>query len=495
MCTACHYSCNACSGSLNTLCTACNVSDFRTLIGTQCLCNAGYIDTGVSICAACDYTCQACSGLANNQCTSCNATNLRTLSFGKCICNAGHNDNGVPACSICDATCLSCSGPSKTQCSSCNTSDLRVFNFSSNSCQCISSAYDGGQPTCIPCSSAMAGCISCTSNNVCTACNSSLNFVLTSSHNCTCIDGSPIPFNSTCLGSKAISNLSYPTTMSEMFSVGCYGALTIFAIGLVLNGPIGVELMHVLQTTYLSASLLSDETHPAVAIAGFVNGYTYRYSTAVASPYQLHAMAISQELLSNYNVMGGIQLLLAIIAVSGKFSACYNDHQPTRCRLFVDYLISNTLPYLVFFTTVSFSFACGFFFRCLPNISDSSIITGNILFMVLQLAISAYVGFVVYSGQLTVCWKILLKDEPAVTNRYPLVLMASRTLFGLLCGLMFDVAWRGFVVLSVQIMFLLYVAIRNPYLKRRMIARLLLNETVILFVLIAIIVIDYCKVV
>lgn len=45
-----------------------------------------------------------------------------------------------------------------------------------------------------------------------------------------------------------------------------------------------------------------------------------------------------------------------------------------------------------------------------------------------------------------------------------------------------------FILLAVQLTFLASLAIRNPYLHRRMIARLLLNESVVLFFLIVIIV-------
>ena len=89
---------------------------------------------------------------------------------------------------------------------------------------------------------------------------------------------------------------------------------------------------------------------------------------------------------------------------------------------------------------------------------------------------------------------MLLKDEPNNLNRYPLFLLGQRTLFGLFCGLLFDVSRRGFVLLVIQVAYLLYLVIRNPYRERWMAARLLINESVILLILVATIVSDFYKV-
>lgn len=69
----------------------------------------------------------------------------------------------------------------------------------------------------------------------------------------------------------------------------------------------------------------------------------------------------------------------------------------------------------------------------------------------------------------------MLKSEPTNARRYPLLLTGQRIVFGLLCGLLYDVRYRGFVVLAVQTVFFLFLAIRNPYQSRWMVARLLFN--------------------
>ena len=67
-------------------------------------------------------------------------------------------------------------------------------------------------------------------------------------------------------------------------------------------------------------------------------------------------------------------------------------------------------------------------------------------------------------------------------------------LFGLLCGLLFDVQHRVFAALAVQTAFFLFVVIRNPYLQCSMKARSILNESTALLILIATVVQDYTKV-
>jgi hypothetical protein len=67
-------------------------------------------------------------------------------------------------------------------------------------------------------------------------------------------------------------------------------------------------------------------------------------------------------------------------------------------------------------------------------------------------------------------------------------------LFGLLCGLLFDVQHRVFAALAVQTAFFLLVVVRNPYRQCSMKARSILNESTALLILIATVVQDYTKV-
>jgi len=192
--------------------------------------------------------------------------------------------------------------------------------------------------------------------------------------------------------------------------------------------------------------------------------------------------------------MIGLQLLLVATTVIVKLTVSQHDPHRSRCKRLIRYLFTDTLSWIVLFTTLTFSFSCGLFFRNLPNFHSFSTVIMNVFGIILQLRFSSYYWSNVFWGKLTPRWRMLLKEEPINKNRYPLFLLAQRTLFGLLCGLLFDVNRRGFALLVIQVAYLLYLAIRNPYLQRWMAARLLINESVILLILVATIVSDFYKV-
>ncbi len=78
------------------LCKTCDPLKFRYLTGTSCMCNFGYIDTGLAsgLCLKCHYSCLTCSstliiyniiylGILSSTCLTC-TTSSRILISGSC---------------------------------------------------------------------------------------------------------------------------------------------------------------------------------------------------------------------------------------------------------------------------------------------------------------------------------------------------------------------------------------------------------------------------
>lgn len=76
-------------------CLTCNVLDFRTLLGTDCVPNDGYYDDGNNhVALPCNIT----------QCVTCNntATNCTSCVLGRYLLTSNHT------CQSCSTYCLNC---------------------------------------------------------------------------------------------------------------------------------------------------------------------------------------------------------------------------------------------------------------------------------------------------------------------------------------------------------------------------------------------------
>jgi proprotein convertase subtilisin/kexin type 5 len=112
ICQPCYYTCLTCSSNTFSTCTSCNSTANRYLSINSCSCIVSYYDIGSNImqCSACDPTCLVCNGPLNTNCiTLCDITKFRYLVGSQCICVAHYYDlNSV--CYPCDVTCGNCTG-------------------------------------------------------------------------------------------------------------------------------------------------------------------------------------------------------------------------------------------------------------------------------------------------------------------------------------------------------------------------------------------------
>lgn len=111
VCATCHVSCGTCIGSAVNQCITCPAfatskrTDNSSTTST-CPCSSGFIHTGVQICSACHYSCETCSGTASNQCITCAPGSNRTISSGSCLCNSGFFDDlSNSLCPPCHYSC------------------------------------------------------------------------------------------------------------------------------------------------------------------------------------------------------------------------------------------------------------------------------------------------------------------------------------------------------------------------------------------------------
>jgi hypothetical protein len=59
-CIPCYIGCLTCSNNLQSSCTSCNSSAFRSLVGSTCPCDPGYFEGGAVQCSICHSTCLTC---------------------------------------------------------------------------------------------------------------------------------------------------------------------------------------------------------------------------------------------------------------------------------------------------------------------------------------------------------------------------------------------------------------------------------------------------
>lgn len=138
-CQPCHANCLWCTTGSSSSCIACNPVFFRLIGSTNpgaCICQTGYYDNGVPLCETCDYSCATCLG-TSTLCTTCNTSLFRSIVGTSCLCINHYYDINSPTCALCSPRCGNCLTFAST-CLTCNNT-LRVLT--GTNCPCISGYY------------------------------------------------------------------------------------------------------------------------------------------------------------------------------------------------------------------------------------------------------------------------------------------------------------------------------------------------------------------
>ena len=153
-------------------CDSCDSINYhRTLSGTNCVCQTGYVDNGTASCYSCSSIIKGCSNCNNETiCTVCNS------GYTVQVINASHHD-----CVACHHSCSACTLSGTLVCTSCPTASQRTFVGSNSTCPCNIGFFDDNNTViCEACSSIDADCLECDNRSHCTQCSSGLH--LTRSH-------------------------------------------------------------------------------------------------------------------------------------------------------------------------------------------------------------------------------------------------------------------------------------------------------------------------
>ncbi|KAL4470077.1 hypothetical protein ABPG72_008736 [Tetrahymena utriculariae] len=228
----CNKKCSTCTPNNQITCLTCNIFDNRQMIGDQCVCNSGYIDTDQDFCFPCsDSFCQYCFDTVINSCQSCipgmyltqqntcscpdgyyfdtSSKNCKSCSAGceqcssstictkcyptnyklnvnNCDCDIGfYPDSSTSLCLPCHKSCTTCSGPLITSCQSCKDATQTLV---SGSCQCKQlNQFLDKTFTCTPCDPQCESCSGISTH--CLTCDPSSNRQLSQDNKCTCIPG------------------------------------------------------------------------------------------------------------------------------------------------------------------------------------------------------------------------------------------------------------------------------------------------------------------
>ncbi|EAS04000.3 EGF-like domain protein (macronuclear) [Tetrahymena thermophila SB210] len=174
----CNKKCSSCTLNNQFTCLTCNIFDNRQLIGGQCVCNSGFIDTDQDFCFPCqDPFCQSCFDTVQNSCYSC-LPGMYLTQQNICSCPDGYYfDTSSSTCKVCSPGCEVCS--SSTICTKCYSSN---YNLNANKCDCNNGFYpDPSTQLCLPCHQSCSTC----SGPLVTTC-------------ITCKDATQVVFKGTC---------------------------------------------------------------------------------------------------------------------------------------------------------------------------------------------------------------------------------------------------------------------------------------------------------
>ena len=237
LCTACHSTCQQCSGSGSTDCTSCPSSGTPLMDSGACVsaCPDGKYESGGS-CVACDLSCSTCTAAGASSCTACLAGGVFDSDAGTCTytCPVGQYPiSGGPACGTCDATCQTCT-TSATSCVTCDKDGSTPALFS-NAClaDCPDGHYADSSSLCQSCHSTCGTCASGTAAD-CTTCASGTPYKLGSSCVSACGDGKYADSSNvcqacdascaTCNGGSSSNCLSCPSIAPFLHNGACIAA-------------------------------------------------------------------------------------------------------------------------------------------------------------------------------------------------------------------------------------------------------------------------------
>jgi hypothetical protein len=273
--------------------------------------------------------------------------------------------------------------------------------------------------------------------------------------------------------------------------------------GFAFLGFIGIELLNVIQIAYFSVSLLTNVPVvmvPFAQLSELANGYVYRSYEAIDTHSELFLMNVSAEFLGNCNIMLLLELLVLIIGVGMWFlskKASNEDNHNLLNRISTS-LVKDILPFLVLFNALNLSFSCGVYLRNLQSLNQSVEIAGfNWMGIVVGLVINTAILYYIFKGIIHINYETVLKDEVAEEHKlavyYPGFLCIHKLLMGLLMGTLFDMRHRVFVILTLQLTYTVFCFARNPFKSIYMMARQLICELTILFVLVVNVVYEYAE--
>ena len=180
-CQPCDFRCATCELTL-TRCLSCRASDFRELVSNACPCIFGYADVA-GVCTACHYSCESCSGPLATDCLTCNMT-ARFPSGTSCLCRPGTYDDGMQEhCPPCHIHCVECTAGTNDSCTVCDASMKRLAPATTPGfCFCMGHYFNSGPAACSTC---FSQCATCEYNAThCLTCNASQFRVANSLHVC-----------------------------------------------------------------------------------------------------------------------------------------------------------------------------------------------------------------------------------------------------------------------------------------------------------------------
>jgi hypothetical protein len=152
----------------------------------------------------------------------------------------------------------------------------------------------------------------------------------------------------------------------------------------------------------------------------------------------------------------------------------------------------------VLFNALNLSFSFGVYLRNVQSLNQSVEIAGfNWVGIVVGLVICAAILYYIFKGFIHVNCKTVLRDEVAEERKFavyhPGFLCIHKLLIGLLMGTLFDMRHRVFIILILQLTYTVFCFARNPFKSIYMIARQLICELTILFILVVNVVYEYAE--
>ncbi|CAG9330192.1 unnamed protein product [Blepharisma stoltei] len=344
VCSACQSNCASCDLNPNACDTCkdtthmsaapnCACPNNSALIGTTCVCNAGYFYSSNTVCSACQNNCQSCSGSSTNCLICIDSVHMSaaplcacpansSLNGNACQCNPGYNYNSSKTCSAaCSSNCATCG----TNPNSCNTCTDPVHMSAAPTCQCPAySTLTAGICVCNPgyyyssasCSQCSWQCATCgTDPNTCNTCIDTIH--MSAPPACQC------PAYSTLTASTCVCNPGYYYSSAYTCSQ-CYGnALPVIQVRILATLvwtqficqhllPVNVLLIRVWLLALVSATLATITAQ--LLLAHLFRSVLLNVPNVPQIAFALHAMTlrICIWILSQAHADAGINMLLLI---------------------------------------------------------------------------------------------------------------------------------------------------------------------------------------